>query len=151
MVRRRGGRRSARLRLWRQLLPQWSTLDLPQAERALLSVTRRFGRPIIVVEVSYPFTLQDAGDKAPNLLGEDSLHRGYPASLRGQQHFMNDVVQMTLRIGGVGVVYWEPAWVSTSCKTRWGTGSHWENATLFDFRKGNELTPAADYLSTIRK
>jgi arabinogalactan endo-1,4-beta-galactosidase len=130
---------------------KWSTLDLPQAERALLTATRRFGRPIIVVEVSYPFTLQDAGDKAPNLLGEDSLHRGYPASLRGQQRFMNDVVQMTLRIGGVGVVYWEPAWVSTSCKTRWGTGSHWENATLFDFRKGNELTPAADYLSTIRK
>jgi arabinogalactan endo-1,4-beta-galactosidase len=47
-------------------------------------------------------------------------------------------------------VYWEPAWVSTSCPTRWGVGSHWENATLFDFQKGNELTPAADFLKTIR-
>jgi len=131
--------------------PKWSRLELPQAERALLSVTRRFSRPIIIVEVSYPFTLQDAGDQAPDLMGEDSLHRGYPASLRGQQRFMDDVVQMTLRVGGVGVVYWEPAWVSTRCKTRWGTGSHWDNATLFDFRKGNELTPAADFLSTIRK
>ena len=64
---------------------------------------------------------------------------------------MNDVVQMTLRVGGVGVVYWEPAWVSTKCTTRWGTGSHWENATLFDFRKGNELTPAADFLAAIRE
>jgi arabinogalactan endo-1,4-beta-galactosidase len=129
---------------------KWSTLDLPQAELALKAVHKRFSRPIILVEVSYPFTLQDAGDTAPNLLGEDSLHRGYPATLRGQQRFMNDVVQMTRRAGGVGVVYWEPAWVSTSCKTRWGTGSHWENATLFDFRKGNELTPAADYLKAIR-
>jgi arabinogalactan endo-1,4-beta-galactosidase len=129
---------------------KWSTLDLPQAELALKAVHKRFSRPIILVEVSYPFTLQDAGDTAPNLLGEDSLHRGYPATLRGQQRFMNDVVQMTRRVGGVGVVYWEPAWVSTSCKTRWGTGSHWENATLFDFRKGNELTPAADYLKAIR-
>jgi arabinogalactan endo-1,4-beta-galactosidase len=129
---------------------KWSKLDLPQAERALAAVNQRFSKPIILVEVSYPFTLQDAGDKAPNLLGEDSLHRGYPATLRGQQRFMNDVVQMTRRVGGVGVVYWEPAWVSTSCKTRWGTGSHWENATLFDFRKGNELTPAADYLKAIR-
>jgi arabinogalactan endo-1,4-beta-galactosidase len=94
--------------------------------------------------------LKDAGDKAPKLLGEDSLHRGYPATLRGQQRFMNDVVQMTLRAGGVGVVYREPAWVSTSCATRWGTGSHWENATLFDFRNGNELTPAADFLEAIR-
>jgi arabinogalactan endo-1,4-beta-galactosidase len=63
---------------------------------------------------------------------------------------MNDVVQMTLRAGGVGVVYWEPAWVSSRCKTRWGTGSHWENATLFDFTKRNELTPAAGYLKKIR-
>jgi len=129
--------------------PKWSSLDLPRAEKALAAVSRRFNRPIIVVEVSYPFTLSNAGDKAPNLLGEDSLHRGYPASYEGQRRFMNDVARMTLRVGGVGVVYWEPAWVSTSCKTRWGTGSHWENATLFDFRKGNELTPAADFLATI--
>jgi arabinogalactan endo-1,4-beta-galactosidase len=128
---------------------KWSTLDLPLAEQALARVNKRFNRPIIVVEVSYPFTLRYA-DQAPNLLGADSLHKGYPATLRGQQRFMNDVVQMTLRVGGVGVVYWEPAWVSTRCSTRWGTGSHWENATLFDFRKDNELTPAADYLRAIR-
>ena len=131
--------------------PKWSRAR-PAAggARAEARSMQRFRRPIIIVEVSYPFTLRDAGDKAPNLLGEDSLHRGYPATLRGQQRFMNDVVQMTLRAGGVGVVYWEPAWVSTSCATRWGTGSHWENATLFDFRKGNELTPAADFLKAIR-
>ena len=130
--------------------PKWSTLEFPQAEKALDAVRKRFNRPFIVVEVSYPFTLRDAGDKAPNLLGEDSLHAGYPATLRGQQRFMNEIVQMTLRAGGVGVVYWEPAWVSTSCATRWGTGSHWENATLFDFLHGNELTPAADFLKAIR-
>ncbi len=130
--------------------PKWSPLKLPQAEAALTQVVNRFGKQIVIVEVSYPFTLRDAGDKAPNLLGEDSLHRGYPATARGQQRFMNDVVQMTLRAGGVGVVYWEPAWVSSSCATRWGTGSHWENATLFDFRKGNELLPAAEFLNQIR-
>lgn len=130
--------------------PKWSALSLTQGEAALKRVQQRFNRPIIVVEVSYPWTLRDAGDKAPNLLGEDSLHPGYPATARGQQRFMNDVVQMTLRAGGVGVVYWEPAWVSTRCSTRWGTGSHWENATLFDFRDGNELTPAAGFLKAIR-
>lgn len=129
---------------------KWSSMDLAEAEKALRRVHERFGKPIVIVEVSYPFTLSDAGDRAANLLGEDSLHRGYPATLRGQQRFMNDVVRMTLRVGGVGVVYWEPAWVATRCTTRWGTGSHWENATLFDFRRGNELTPAADFLKAIR-
>jgi arabinogalactan endo-1,4-beta-galactosidase len=42
----------------------------------------------------------------------------------------------------VGVVYWEPAWLSTRCKTRWGSGSNWENAALFDF-KGEALSGAA--------
>jgi len=129
--------------------PKWSTLNLTQAGAALAAVRQRFKADIIVVEVSYPWTLRDAGDKAANLLGEDSLLRGYPATPSGQQRFMNDIVRMTREAGGVGVVYWEPAWVSTSCATRWGTGSHWENATLFDFRKGNELTPAADFLKAI--
>jgi arabinogalactan endo-1,4-beta-galactosidase len=130
--------------------PKWSKLDMQQAERALAQVKSRFKADIIIVEVSYPWTLRDAGDQASNLLGADSLLRGYPATKTGQQRFMDDVVQMTLRAGGVGVVYWEPAWVSTRCKTRWGTGSHWENATLFDFTKRNELTPAADFLKTVR-
>ena len=131
--------------------PKWSTFNMKQAGAALAAVKQRFKADIIVVEVSYPWTLRDAGDKASNLLGEDSLLRGYPATPSGQQRFMNDVVRMTLEAGGVGVVYWEPAWVSTKCATRWGTGSHWENATLFDFRKGNELTPAADFLKAIRR
>jgi len=130
--------------------PKWSTFNMQQAEVALATIRQRFKADIIVVEVSYPWTLRDAGDKAPNILGEDSLLRGYPATPSGQQRFMNDVVRMTLAAGGVGVVYWEPAWVSTKCPTRWGVGSHWENATLFDFRKGNELTPAADFLKAIR-
>jgi arabinogalactan endo-1,4-beta-galactosidase len=130
--------------------PKWSAFDMKQAQSALTAVKKRFKADIIVVEVSYPWTLRDAGDKAPNLLGEDSLLRGYPATPAGQRRFMNDVVRMTLKAGGVGVVYWEPAWVSTKCPTRWGIGSHWENATLFDFRKGNELTPAADFLKAIR-
>lgn len=130
--------------------PKWSKLDMMQAQAALTRVHKRFGTDIIVVEVSYPWTLRDSGDHAANLLGGDSLLKGYPATLEGQNRFMNDVVKMVLGAGGVGVVYWEPAWVSSSCKTRWGTGSHWENATLFDFTKKNELTPAASFLRAIR-
>jgi hypothetical protein len=44
------------------------------------------------------------------------------------------------------VVYWEPAWVSTDCSTRWGQGSHWENATFFDFQNGNEVHEGIEFL-----
>ena len=130
--------------------PKWSEMDLRQAGRVIAAVRQRFDAEVIVVEVAYPWTLADAGDKAPNILGEDSLEKGYPATPQGQQRFMHDVTATTLEAGGVGVVYWEPAWVSTGCRTRWGTGSHWENATLFDFTKGNELLPAVEFLRAVR-
>ena len=73
--------------------PKWSTFNMKQAGAALATIKKRFKADIIVVEVSYPWTLRDAGDKASNLLGEDSLLRGYPATPAGQQRFMNDVVR----------------------------------------------------------
>lgn len=39
-----------------------------------------------------------------------------------------------------GVIYWEPAWVSSSCSTQWGLGSHQEHAAFFDF-DNNLLSP----------
>ena len=41
--------------------------------------------------------------------------------------------------GGQGIIYWEPAWVSTNCQTLWGQGSHWDNATLFDHNNKSTL------------
>ena len=47
---------------------------------------------------------------------------------------MNDLTNEIKRNGGSGVLYWEPAWVSSSCYTQWGRGSHQENAAFFDFQ-----------------
>ena len=37
-----------------------------------------------------------------------------------------------------GVIYWEPAWISSPAKDLWGTGSSWENCAFFDF-DGNAI------------
>jgi arabinogalactan endo-1,4-beta-galactosidase len=84
-------------------------------------------------------------DSSPNLLG-DALNKGYPAAPQGQRNYLIDLTKLVVRSGGSGVVYWEPAWVSTKCRTRWGQGSNWENATFFDFHKRNEALPAFDWL-----
>ena len=98
----------------------------------------------MVVETAYPWTL-DGNDEASNLLGEDSLVPNYPASVDGQGRFLADLQERVRSAGGLGTVYWEPAWVSSSCTTRWGAGSHWENAALFDF--DGELLDSAGYLA----
>jgi arabinogalactan endo-1,4-beta-galactosidase len=52
---------------------------------------------------------------------------------------LNDLKTKIFQSGGEGIVYWEPAWVSTNCSTLWATGSHWDNATLFDHNNKSNL------------
>lgn len=89
----------------------------------------------MIVETAYPYTMEN-GDQANNILGTDALIPGYPASKEGQLNYLLDLEKVVKSAGGQGLIYWEPAWISTSCSTRWGVGSHWDNATLFD-QEGN--------------
>lgn len=110
---------------------KWSTHTLDTLAEAIASLTKTYGKKVVVLETSYPWTLQNF-DKANNILAEDSLAPGYPATPQGQLAYMQALINAVIAGGGAGVVYWEPAWVSTRCSTLWGQGSHWENATLFD-------------------
>ncbi len=123
---------------------KWSDYSPEQLERTIAETKRRYGKDVILVETGYPFTLEGA-DTANNLLGTDALVPGYPATPEGQHRFMVDVTQRTIDAGGIGVVYWEPYWVSTRCGTRWGKGSDWENATWFDY-KSHEVLPVFEFL-----
>ena len=123
---------------------KWSTQGLDGLEQTINRLRHRYPAEVVVVETAYPFTT-DSADDSPNLLGEDSLLPGYPATYEGQRQYMVDLTQRVKFAGGVGVVYWEPAWVSTDCSTRWGQGSNWENATYFDWRRDGEPTPAATF------
>jgi len=123
---------------------KWSKWNLAQLKQTIAEAKRRYGKDVIVVETGYPFTLQGA-DTAKNLLSEDALIPGYPATPEGQHKYMVDLTQLTVDAGGIGVVYWEPYWVSTRCGTRWGHGSDWENATWFDYPK-HEALPVFEWL-----
>lgn len=121
---------------------RWSTQDLTGLDQVIRNMRRQYPADVLVVEAAYPWTLDDA-DQSSNLLGTSTLIAGYPATPDGQRRYLVDLTQRVISNGGVGVVYWEPAWVSSKCKTRWATGSAWDNATLFD-RRG-ELLPGADF------
>ena len=121
---------------------KWSKEKLDGLAETIERAHAKFGKEVIVVETGYPFT-DAAADSANNLLGSDSSLPGYPVTPAGQAKYMHDLMQLVLDTGGVGVVYWEPAWVSTKCRTRWAQGSDWENAAFFDY-KGNAL-PALEW------
>jgi arabinogalactan endo-1,4-beta-galactosidase len=125
---------------------KWSTQGPEGLGQTINRLRFRYSHAqVILVETAYAWT-HDQADQAANLLGRDTLLESYPATPEGQRRYMVDLTQLVIANGGAGVVYWEPAWVSTRCRTRWGQGSHWENATFFDFKRSNELLPAASFM-----
>ncbi len=110
--------------------PLWSEYSLEALPQAIAELKESYGKRVMVVETAYPFTLDNA-DNANNILGEAALLPGMPATPTGQLAYLRALETRIIEGGGEGLIYWEPAWVSTSCSTRWGQGSHWDNATLF--------------------
>jgi len=111
--------------------PKWSDYALNEVSKPLSTLMSLYNKRLMVVETAYPYTLENA-DPANNILGEDALIDGYPATQQGQLNYLNQLKSIIKNVGGEGLIYWEPAWVSTTCSTPWGQGSHWDNATLFD-------------------
>ncbi len=126
--------------------PGWSSMGLRQAADAVGELIATHGKEVMIVETAYPWTLEWA-DNASNNLGTDNLLKthGLEASQQAQFDFLSELTSLVKEAGGSAVMYWEPGWVSSDCSTPWGQGSHWENATLFDF--DYQLHQGADYLA----
>lgn len=118
---------------------QWhQPVTIPQVGQLITSLKNDYpGKEVMIFETAYGWTTQNA-DAANNILF--NTHPSYaPLSPANQKKWMTDLTQTVIDHGGSGVVYWEPAWISTGCATQWVTGSSWDNATFFDFE--NELMP----------
>ena len=111
--------------------PKWSEYSINELPGAIQTLIKTYNKPLMVVETAYPYTLNNA-DKANNILGKDAAIPEFEISPMGQYNYLKYLEEKIIEGGGAGLIYWEPAWVSTACSTRWGQGSHWDNATLFD-------------------
>jgi arabinogalactan endo-1,4-beta-galactosidase len=111
--------------------PLWSEYTLNNVGTPISTLINTYNKRLMIVETAYPFTLSN-NDPANNILNENALVSGYPATQQGQLDYLNQLKTVAENAGAEGIVYWEPAWVSTECSTLWGQGSHWDNATLFD-------------------
>lgn len=90
------------------------------------------GYEAMVVETGYLWDRQNI-DQLVNIINE--AHPDYlPVSPENQKKFMLDLSNEVEKAGGTGVIFWEPAWVSTPCSTLWGTGSSQEHVAFFDHR-----------------
>ncbi|WP_298806883.1 glycosyl hydrolase 53 family protein [uncultured Pseudokineococcus sp.] len=129
--------------------PSWhGTLDEVQGN--LDAISERYDKLVYVAETAYPWTLnEDVGDDTPgNFTGGDVSTTATAASVQGQATMLRDVLDVAASVPGergLGVFYWEPAWLpgpTTGWATPYGTG--WEAAGLFDIN-GHALPSVRTY------
>ena len=134
----------------------------------LKEIADTYNKYVMVAETAYPYTSED-GDTFGNAVSKDSdsaVFR-YDISVEGQAQCLTDVFQAVANVGekGIGVFYWEPAWLGVNgisweeqsslwkkYGSGWATdyaaeydasvtgsgGSSYDNQALFDF-EGNSL------------
>jgi arabinogalactan endo-1,4-beta-galactosidase len=124
--------------------PLWSEYSILRLDSAIRNLIDKYGKGVMIVETAYAHTTRNA-DAAGNILGTDSMLEEFLISANGQRDYMIALCQTMINAGGLGVIYWEPAWISTGCSTQWGVGSHWDNATFFDASNENEALPVFEF------
>jgi len=118
--------------------PYWHG-TLENLTYVLKSVKETYGVDVCVVETSYAYTTED-GDCSGNTIGEGDMLDQYPASVQGQANFIRDVIAATVDGGGIGVFYWEGAWIPVGNEyesnmelwTKYGSGWASKYASAYD-------------------
>ena len=133
----------------------------------------RYGKELIVAEVSMGYTMEDY--KQYEKL-KDSERKGYatkselvakieyPMTVQGQSDFTKDFLNRVAHVRdnkGLGFFWWEPAWIPVH-GSGWATpaslkymndpgpcGNEWANQALFDY-DGNVL-PALEVIRDFKK
>jgi arabinogalactan endo-1,4-beta-galactosidase len=117
---------------------KWAKInDMASIGATIKSLKAKYGKKVMIVEAAFSWTSGDA-DKYGNIMSSSAPVEGYPITPEGQLNYLRDLVQTIISAGGSGIQYWEPAWITSNMKDLWGSGSSWDNNTLFDF-SGNAL------------
>ena len=146
---------------------------LDQLENNMNDIAVRYGKDLIIAEVSMGFTMEDYKDyeklseeerkgyaTRPHLIENID----YPMTIQGQTDFIKDLLGRLANVAGnhgAGFFWWEPAWIPVP-GSGWATpaslkymndpgpcGNEWANQALFDY-DGNIL-PAFDVIRDFNK
>ncbi|MCC8168151.1 MAG: glycosyl hydrolase 53 family protein [Clostridiales bacterium] len=133
----------------------------------------RYGKDLIVVEVSMGYTMEDYKDyeklsdeerKGYATRPDIAANVPYPMTVQGQCDFLKDFLNCVANVAdgkGAGFFWWEPAWIPVP-GSGWATpasleyihdpgpcGNEWANQALFDY-DGNKL-PGLEIIRDFKK
>ena len=107
------------------------------------ALATQFGKPIVIAETQYAWTLANGNEQAGDSTGDfvwqpSQISAGYPATPGGQLSFVSDELSILAQVPnglGMGLFYWSPDWIpGVGWEPGAGVGSPNVNLTLFDFQ-----------------
>jgi arabinogalactan endo-1,4-beta-galactosidase len=112
-------------------------LDVLQTD--LDGLAAKYGKPVMVAETAYPWTMDNATGVNSVTSSNTTLDPGYPATPAGQQDNFRDVLSIVQAVPGglgLGAFYWEPTWTIVSgngwSTTDITTETGWENQAMWN-------------------
>ncbi|MBQ7223350.1 MAG: glycosyl hydrolase 53 family protein [Erysipelotrichaceae bacterium] len=106
--------------------PFWhGTLD--NLINQLDEVSDKYGKETMVVETSYAYTADDS-DFFGNTIGDGgAFTKNYPFTVQGQANCIVDTMEAITKMKkGIGLFYWEPAWITVGGKNYEENLAIWE-------------------------
>lgn len=86
-----------------------SSAHLSSLQSSLQQLSKTFGKQLVVAETNWPVSCPSPADAFP------SDTNSIPKSTSGQSTWIHDVANVVKGVGGgVGVFYWEPAWIGNA-------------------------------------
>lgn len=107
--------------------PYWHG-TLENLASVMNEISETYGKKVMVVETSYAYTAEDS-DFSGNTISEGGAYtQDYPFTVQGQANCIRDITDTVVNgmKDGIGVVYWEGAWITV------GGGSYEENSALWE-------------------
>ena len=105
--------------------PYWHG-SLENLKSVLSAIQEKYGKQVMVAETSYAWTLED-GDFSGNTIGDQGgYEKPWPITVQGQANEVRDVAAAVADIGGIGVCYWEGAWVPVGTESWEENSARWE-------------------------
>ena len=102
--------------------PYWHG-SLDNLSAILTEIAETYGKKVMVMETSYAFTEEDTDFSANTIGGSGGIVKDYPFTVQGQANSIRNITDTVVNgtPAGIGVVYWEGAWITV------GTDSWEEN------------------------
>ncbi|MGC8825264.1 MAG: glycosyl hydrolase 53 family protein [Bacteroidales bacterium] len=109
----------------------WHGYSIKALGDAIRNLRTKFPQyQVMAVETGYPWSTANF-DAMPNIVTTPDPQY-LPVCPEKQLEYMVDYTRTVMKAGGIGVIFWEPAWVSTPCRTPWGVGSSHDHLAFFD-------------------